>query len=103
MAVSPSRYVAPPDIRCALEKSAALVAALCDDDSRVVKFTGVWSHLGTTTVGAVLDEADAALSSTCSVSDEHPSGRDLGLGAKPASAIREAETPVTPPAKGETR
>jgi len=37
------------------------------------------------------------------VSDEHPSGRDLGLGAKPASAIREAETPVTPPAKGETR
>jgi hypothetical protein len=28
-----------------------------------------------------------------SVSDEHPKGRDLGLGAKPASAICEAETP----------
>jgi len=27
----------------------------------------------------------------------------LSKGSEPASAIREAETPVTPPAKGETR
>ncbi|PVE25393.1 hypothetical protein DC522_05710 [Microvirga sp. KLBC 81] len=48
-------------LKKALEKNAALVAALCDDDKRTVKFTGIWSHLGTTTVGEVLDEAEAAL------------------------------------------
>ncbi|HZH10605.1 MAG TPA: hypothetical protein VEZ24_09555 [Microvirga sp.] len=48
-------------------------------------------------------KANLAIINAPRVSDEHPSGRDLGLGAKPASAIREAETPVTPPAKGETR
>lgn len=72
-------------LRLALEKTSAALMAVNDDDNRVVKFTGVWSHLGTVRIGDILDEAEAALA-RC-VSDGDPQGRDLGLGAKPASAV----------------